>query len=128
MTPVTPAAERRDNDMRIQSIEALIKDGFARMETQLSGLDTRLRNVENCQAGQVAAQAIKIGNLETQVKELENKVQELEEKRIKELEEKRIKPLEEFREIARPWIAAVKWLAITVGGLVVSLLWAMLIK
>jgi len=74
--------ERRQEDLRITSLENLIKEGFARVENSLMQMDTRLRNVENCQAGQMAAQSAKIDNLDASIKTLNDKVRDLEEKEI----------------------------------------------
>jgi hypothetical protein len=106
----TPAIERSDNAMRIQSLEVQIREGFTRMETLLSSLDSRLRAVEQCQAEQKAAQTIRIDIHETTLTRLTNRIVEL----------------ETWMDKAVPWVAGVKWLAGAFGLLLISLLWGIL--
>ena len=107
MTPAT-TQDRRESDMRIQSLENQIKDGFSRVESLLTALDARLRNVENCQAASQASQNLMLNEHERSIGGLE----------------KRIESLESVTKSAAPWVGLVKWLAGALGTLVLSLLWA----
>lgn len=108
MTSTEP--NRRANDIRIDVLAEQVKEGFARMEGFLMGLDGRLRNVETQVAEFRGTQEMRLQAAENAQREFEKKLCELEGQ------------LEAFQGKAEPWIAGIKWLALSIGALLVVFL------
>lgn len=95
---------------RLNGLETMQRDGFARMEQLITQIDTRLRTIETSAFAEVAVQKAR---LDAAFQKIDKHTSQLDEQ-------------EKFITKLKPVYAVLIWLSVTVGGLIVALLWAVL--
>jgi hypothetical protein len=97
-------------DERLNGLENMSRDAFSRIEALVSHIDKRLRDIETSALADVAVQKARLDAAWKKLDEHANIIAKQ----------------DDFIQKLRPIYAALIWLSVSIGGLVIGLLWALL--